>query len=169
MKSKFLYQDVDVVSLADKGIVVRCFVCRNYDKVLMETGKLCDNIRVTKMFSLIIQPHSHLHIIYPLFGHFNILWPCYRTRPHYRVWPCNHIPSGLHRTFTMVVALLLWTPCSVLSKFGLEFFLMLRHSLQNLSGYRTLNFEYPLSLLLYLPIREKKWPHVKSFGHHVLK
>ena len=48
MKSKFLYQDVDVVYLADKGIVVRCFVCRNYDKVLMETGKPCDNIRVTK-------------------------------------------------------------------------------------------------------------------------
>ena len=48
MKSKFLYQDVDVVSLADKGIVVRCFVCRNYDKVLMETGKFCDNIRVIK-------------------------------------------------------------------------------------------------------------------------
>ena len=48
MTSKFLYQDVDVVSLADKGIVVRCFVCRNYDKVLVETGKLCDNIRVTK-------------------------------------------------------------------------------------------------------------------------
>ena len=40
MKSKFLFQDVDVVSFADKGIVVRCFVCRNYDKVLMETGKL---------------------------------------------------------------------------------------------------------------------------------
>ena len=39
MKSKFLYQGVDVVSLTDKGIVVRCFVCRNYDKVLMETGK----------------------------------------------------------------------------------------------------------------------------------
>ena len=38
MKSKFLYQDVDVVSLADKGIVVRCFVCRNYDKVLIERG-----------------------------------------------------------------------------------------------------------------------------------
>ena len=48
MESKFLYQDVDVVPLADKGIVVRCFVCRNYDKVLMETGKFCDNIRVTK-------------------------------------------------------------------------------------------------------------------------
>ena len=37
-----------VFYIADKGIVVRCFVCRNYDKVLMETGKLCDNIRVTK-------------------------------------------------------------------------------------------------------------------------
>ena len=48
MKSKFLYQYVDVVSLADEGIVVWCFVCRNHDKVLMETGKLCDNIRVTK-------------------------------------------------------------------------------------------------------------------------
>ena len=54
MKSKFLYQDVDVVSLADKGIVVRCFVCRNYDKVLMETGKLCGNIRVTKMDSCLV-------------------------------------------------------------------------------------------------------------------
>ena len=47
MKSMFLYQDADVVSLADKGIIVRFFVCRNYDKVLMETGKICDNIRVT--------------------------------------------------------------------------------------------------------------------------
>ena len=54
MKSKFLYQDVDVVSLADKGIVVICFVCRNYGKVLMETGKLCDNIRVTKMDSCLV-------------------------------------------------------------------------------------------------------------------
>ena len=54
MKSKFLYQDFDVVSLADKGIVIRCFVCRNYDKVLMETGKLCDNIRVTKMDSCLV-------------------------------------------------------------------------------------------------------------------
>ena len=48
MKSKFLYQDVDVVSLADKDIVVRCFVCGNYGKVLMETGKFGDIIRVTK-------------------------------------------------------------------------------------------------------------------------
>ena len=39
MMSKFLYQDVDVVSLTDKGMVVRCFVCRNYDKDIMETGK----------------------------------------------------------------------------------------------------------------------------------
>ena len=48
MKSKFLYQDVDVVSLAGKSIVVRCFVCKNYDKVPMETGKFWDNIRVNK-------------------------------------------------------------------------------------------------------------------------
>ena len=48
MKSKFLYQDVDVLSLAEKGIVVRCFVCRNYEKVLKETGKFSDNIRVTE-------------------------------------------------------------------------------------------------------------------------
>ena len=27
---------------------VLCFVDRNYDKVLMEAGKLCDNIRVSK-------------------------------------------------------------------------------------------------------------------------
>ena len=54
MKSKFLYQDVDVVSLADKGIVVRCYVCRNYDKVLMETGKFFDNIRVIKMDSCLV-------------------------------------------------------------------------------------------------------------------
>ena len=47
MKSKFIYQNVEVVSLADKSKVVRCFVCRNYDKVLIETGKLFDNIRVT--------------------------------------------------------------------------------------------------------------------------
>ena len=48
MKTKFLYQDVDVVSLADKGILARCFVCRNYDKVLTETGTLRYNIMVTK-------------------------------------------------------------------------------------------------------------------------
>ena len=54
MKSKFLYQEVDVVFLAYKGVVVRCFVCRNYDKVLMETGKLYDNIRVTKIDSCLV-------------------------------------------------------------------------------------------------------------------
>ena len=48
MESKFLDQDVDVVSLANKGIVTGCFVGRNYNKILMETGKLTDNIRVTK-------------------------------------------------------------------------------------------------------------------------
>ena len=54
MKSKFLYQDVDVVSLADKSIVGTCFVCRNYDKVLMDTGKLCDNIRALQMDSCLV-------------------------------------------------------------------------------------------------------------------
>ena len=48
MESKFLNQDVDVVSLASKRIVIGCFVGRNYNKILMETGKLSDNIRVTK-------------------------------------------------------------------------------------------------------------------------
>ena len=38
MESKFLDQDVDVLSLANKGIGIGCFVGRNY--VLMETGKL---------------------------------------------------------------------------------------------------------------------------------
>ena len=46
--SKFLYQDVDVILFADKCIVVRSFVCRNYDKVLMETGRFSDNLRVTE-------------------------------------------------------------------------------------------------------------------------
>ena len=48
VKSKFLYQDADVILLADKCIVVRSFVCRNYDKVLIETGKFSDNLRVTE-------------------------------------------------------------------------------------------------------------------------
>ena len=48
MESKFLHQDVDVVSLVNKGMIIWCFVGRNYNKILMETGKLTDNIRVTK-------------------------------------------------------------------------------------------------------------------------
>ena len=48
MESKFVDQDVDVVFLANKGIVIRNFVGRNYNKILMETGKFVDNIRVTK-------------------------------------------------------------------------------------------------------------------------
>ena len=39
MESKFLDQDVDVVSLANKSIVIRCFVGKNKNKILMETGK----------------------------------------------------------------------------------------------------------------------------------
>ena len=37
MESKFLNQDVDVVSLANKGIIIECFVGRNCNKMLMET------------------------------------------------------------------------------------------------------------------------------------
>ena len=48
VKSKFLYEDADVILPADKCIVVRRFVCSKYDKVLMETGKYSDNIRVTE-------------------------------------------------------------------------------------------------------------------------
>ena len=48
MESKFLDQDIDVVFLANKCIVVGGFVGRNYNKILMETGTFMDNIRVTK-------------------------------------------------------------------------------------------------------------------------
>ena len=37
------------MSLADKCIVIGCFVCGDYDKILMEMGgKFSDNIRVTE-------------------------------------------------------------------------------------------------------------------------
>ena len=36
------------MSLADKSIAVGCFVCGDYDKILMETVKFSDNIRVTE-------------------------------------------------------------------------------------------------------------------------
>ena len=48
VKSKLLWQDADVMSLADKCRVVGCFVCGDYDKILVETGKFSDNIRVTE-------------------------------------------------------------------------------------------------------------------------
>ena len=48
MESKLLDQDVDVVSLANKGILIGSFVGRNYNNILKETGKFMDNIRVTK-------------------------------------------------------------------------------------------------------------------------
>ena len=40
--------DADVITLADKCIVVRSFVCRNYDNDVVETGKFSDNLRVRK-------------------------------------------------------------------------------------------------------------------------
>ena len=48
MESKIFDQDVDVMFLPNKGIVIGCFVGRNYDNILMETGMLTDNSRVTK-------------------------------------------------------------------------------------------------------------------------
>ena len=48
MESKFVDKDMDVVFLANKCIVIGSFVGRNYKKILMETGKFMDNIRVTK-------------------------------------------------------------------------------------------------------------------------
>ena len=43
VKSKFLCQDADVMSFANKCIVVGRYVCGDYDKILMETGKFSDN------------------------------------------------------------------------------------------------------------------------------
>ena len=52
MESQFLYKDTDVelvsCNLANKDIVVRCFICRKNDKVLMETRKFSDTIRVAE-------------------------------------------------------------------------------------------------------------------------
>ena len=36
------------MSLAEKCIVVGCFVCGDYDKILTETGNFSDNIRITE-------------------------------------------------------------------------------------------------------------------------
>ena len=36
------------MSLAEKCIVVGCFVCRDFDKILMKAEKFSNNIRVTE-------------------------------------------------------------------------------------------------------------------------
>ena len=36
------------MSLADTCIVVGCFICGDYDKILMKTGKFSENFRVTE-------------------------------------------------------------------------------------------------------------------------
>ena len=46
VKSKFLYQDADVLWLLQTNVVVECFVCGSYDKVLIEMGKFFDNLSV---------------------------------------------------------------------------------------------------------------------------
>ena len=42
------------MSLADNSIVVGCFVCGDYDKILMETGKFSNNIGSLKMDSCLV-------------------------------------------------------------------------------------------------------------------
>ena len=86
MESKFLDQDVDVVFLANKCIVIGGFVGRNYNKILMETGKFMDNIRVMKnglvsgvdrMFQSSDSAFNHIPNRLNLFGksvEFNILF-----------------------------------------------------------------------------------------------
>ena len=83
MESKFLDQDVDVVFLANKGIVIWNFVCRNFNKILMETGKLMDITKnglgsgVDRMFKSSESVFNHMtNRLYP-FGksvEFNILF-----------------------------------------------------------------------------------------------
>ena len=46
--SKFLYQDAYVMPLADKCVVLRCFLCGDFHRILMETGKISDHLSVTK-------------------------------------------------------------------------------------------------------------------------
>ena len=54
MESKFLYQDVDVVFLANKGKLIGCFVDRNYDKVIMETRSSLTALGSRKMDSALV-------------------------------------------------------------------------------------------------------------------
>ena len=42
------------MSVADKCRVVGCFVCGDYDKILMEAEKFSVNIRVTEMDSCLV-------------------------------------------------------------------------------------------------------------------
>ena len=43
----FLCREADVISLTGKCIVIKCFVCGDYDTILMETEKFSDNILFT--------------------------------------------------------------------------------------------------------------------------
>ena len=70
MESKFLDQDIDVVFLANKCIVIGGFVGRNYNKILMETGKFMDNIRQVQGRMV---PTLNLH----MYMYENISYPSY--------------------------------------------------------------------------------------------
>ena len=89
MESKFLDQDVDVVFLANKGIVIGSFVDRNYNTILMETGKSMDNIMVTKnglgsgvdrMFQSSDSSFNHITNRHPL------SWPIAWHTLHMHLW-----------------------------------------------------------------------------------
>ena len=49
-----LCQDADVMSLEYKSLFVRCFVCRDYDKILMETGNFYEKSGSLKMDSCLV-------------------------------------------------------------------------------------------------------------------
>ena len=112
MKSTVLDQDVDVVFLANKGIVVGCFVGRNYYKAPMETGKLSDNIRFTS---------SNSTCNYPFWVHlpFYCYWILYicvlvtvrfveELQNHLRLYHCSFC-IGDYWSFSLRLVILHWS------------------------------------------------------------
>ena len=64
MESKFLDQDVDVMLLANKGIGIGCFADRNYNKTLMETGKLMMLMTLMKINPSCAMPSADINATY---------------------------------------------------------------------------------------------------------
>ena len=82
MESKFLDQDVDVVSLANKGIVIGCFVGRNYNKILII---LILKITVSVLFYEMITLQINEYLRYCIW-YYTCIW-----------WMPYHIVSSFHR------------------------------------------------------------------------
>ena len=116
MESKFLHQDVDdEVFLANKGTVIVCFVDRNDKKILIETGKLIDNVSFEsiKIFRDKIVWNCNLWVYYTIPFGFSLFWHVrdisfqllklllwLRTTdegsvPEMRIWSILWIKSGL--------------------------------------------------------------------------